>query len=126
MRIMGESLLEEVKNISGENPELCISCGRCTAACPFSKEMDVKPHQIVHLVRINDESVVNSKAIWVCVSCMMCTSRCPRQINVVAIIEAVRLINLRRRREAVDLRKVKELKVLPPIALVGAGRKYTG
>ncbi len=123
---MMEDLAEEVRAISLEDPELCILCGRCTAVCPFADRMDIKPHQIVHMVRIGDWSVVDSEAIWYCVSCLHCSQRCPRKIDVAAIIEALRLINLRKSRFAVDLRGVKELKILPTIALVGAGKKYTG
>ena len=119
-------LAEEVRSISREDAELCILCGRCTAACPFADKMDIKPHQIVHMVRINDWSVVDSKAIWYCVSCLYCTYVCPRKIDVAAIIEALRLMNLRKRKDAIELRGLKELKILPTIALVGAGRKYTG
>ena len=121
-----EDLAEEVRSISKEDTELCILCGRCSAICPFADKMDFKPHQIIHMVRIGDWSVVDSKAIWYCVSCLYCTHRCPRNINVAAIIEALRLINLRKRRDAIELRGIKELKILPTIALVGAGRKYTG
>jgi len=123
---MKENLTKKVYEISREDAELCIACGRCSAVCPFADFMDFKPHQIVHMVRVGDWSVVNSKAIWYCVSCLACTQRCPREINVTSIIEALRLINLRERRDAIELRGVKELKVLPTIALVGAGRKYTG
>ncbi len=121
-----EDLARKVYDISGESVELCILCGRCTAVCPFADRMDIKPHQIVHMIRVGDWSVVDSEAIWYCVSCLACTQRCPREINVTAVIEAIRLINLRARRDAIELRGVKELGVLPTIALVGAGRKYTG
>ena len=123
---MIRDLAEEVRAISGEDAELCILCGRCTAICPFADKMDIKPHQLVHMVRINDWSAAESNAIWYCVSCLYCTHRCPRDINVAAIIEALRLINLRKRKDAIELRGLKELKILPTIALVGAGRKYTG
>ena len=123
---MVSNLTEEIRAISKEDAELCILCGRCTAVCPFADKMDIKPHQIVHMVRVGDRTSIDSNAIWYCVSCMYCTYRCPRDINVAAIIEALRLINLRRRKDAVDLRGVRELKNLPTIALVGAGRKYTG
>ncbi len=124
--IMKKDFTKKVYDICREDAELCIACGRCSAVCPFSDLMDVKPHQIIHMVRIGDESVVDTNAIWYCVSCLACTQRCPREINITAIIEALRLINLRKRKDAIELRGVRELEALPTIALVGAGRKYTG
>ncbi|MEX0568135.1 MAG: 4Fe-4S dicluster domain-containing protein [Candidatus Njordarchaeota archaeon] len=123
---MGRNLYKEVLDISGEDAKICIACGRCTAVCPFADIMEFKPHQLVHMVKMNDIRALETDSIWHCASCFACFQRCPRQINVASIIEALRLLNLRIRKDAVELRGLKELKILPTIALVGSGRKYTG
>ena len=123
---MEYDLAEKIRDITGENVYKCISCARCTAVCPVAIFMDYLPHQVIHLIRLNDKKILDSKAIWYCVSCMYCTERCPRNIDVAKIMESLRAINLRQRKDAVKLREVKELKELPPMALVAAGRKYTG
>lgn len=119
-------LVERIKIMTNENVFKCISCGRCTAICPVAVFMDYKPHQIIHLVRLNDERALESEAIWFCTSCLYCSERCPRDINVAKIMEALRAINLRRRKDAIALRHIKELKKLPPMAIIASGRKYTG
>lgn len=119
-------LSDRIKSLTEENVYECFSCGRCTAICPAAAFMDYKPHQIIHMVSLNDERVLNIDAIWYCVSCMYCSERCPRDIDVARVIEGLRAINLRKRKDAIELRKLKDLKKLPPIALVASGRKYLG
>jgi len=41
-------------------------------------------------------------------------------------MEGLRIMLLRRRKDAIDLRGIKHIKKLPQIALVAASRKYTG
>ena len=65
---------------------------------------------------------------WICASCFTCTVRCPREIDVAALMEAVREISLRENPEKVriaDLPK-ESLEKLPNIALVSNFRKKTG
>ena len=119
-------LVDRIKMMTDENVFKCISCGRCTAICPAAIFMDYKPHQIIHLVRLNDERALESEAIWYCTSCLYCSERCPRDIDVARVMEALRAINLRKRKDVVALRNIKDLKKLPPLPLVASGRKYTG
>ncbi len=94
--------------------------------CPVAPFMDYKPHQIIHLVRLNDKRALNSNAIWFCVSCLYCSARCPRDIDVARVVEGLRAMNIRVKRDVIGFREIKELKKLPSIALVASGRKYTG
>ena len=117
-------LLSKVEELSGENLYACYQCGKCSAGCPMVEEMDLLPNQVILLVKLGDESVVEAKSPWVCAQCYQCGVRCPRDVDIAKIMEAIRLIKLRKNVDHIKLEKVE--KNLPQIAIVSATRKYTG
>jgi heterodisulfide reductase subunit C len=117
-------LLSKVEELSGENLYACYQCGKCSAGCPMANEMDLLPNQVILLVIRGDEGVVDAKTPWVCAQCYQCGVRCPKNVDITKIMEALRLIKLRKNLDHIKLEKVK--KNLPQIALVSATRKYTG
>jgi Fe-S oxidoreductase len=51
----------------------CYQCGKCSAGCPVSPEMDLLPHQLVRLAVLgNMDRIVKSKSIWLCLTCHTC------------------------------------------------------
>lgn len=119
-------LLKRIVRISGENTFACYQCGECSSSCPFVEFMDVMPSQLVKLVQIGDERVLRMRAPWICVSCFNCTRVCPRGVNVAAMMEALRLISLRRGIDAVNLRRIEGIEGIPQIVLIAASRRATG
>jgi len=117
-------LLEKVEEISGENLYACYQCGRCTAGCPMTGEMDLMPNQIILAILRNDESVLDAKTPWVCAQCYQCGVRCPKNVDIAKIMEALREIKLRSNVNYIDLKKIN--KSYPQIAIVAAMRKVTG
>jgi len=84
-----------IKERSGEDVSRCIQCGKCTAGCPISPEMDLQPNQVIHLIQINDhEAVLRSSTIWLCASCQTCSVRCPDNIDVAGIMDSLRKLAL--------------------------------
>ncbi|HDN50276.1 MAG: heterodisulfide reductase [Thermoplasmata archaeon] len=119
------NFLKKVEELSGEKITLCEQCGICTTSCPMVDEMDFTPAGIMRAVQIGDETIIESKAIWVCASCFSCTVRCPRGIDLSKVTEALRQLTLRKNVDHIDLKEVKKEK-LPAIAVVSALRKFTG
>jgi heterodisulfide reductase subunit C len=80
-----------ILGLSGEDVSKCIQCGKCSAGCPISPEMDLQPNQVIHLIQINDlETVLRSQTIWLCASCQTCSARCPEDIDVAQIMDSLR------------------------------------
>jgi len=123
---LSNELYRKIVEISGRNPYLCYQCGTCTAVCPVSVFMDVKPHQIIRYIQLKRIDLEKLKSIWTCLACMACVDRCPRHVDPGIIFEAVRNLVLRRGEDAVDYFKLKDLDKVPTMALIALSRKMTG
>ena len=94
----GSKLAEAVLSESGQNVNLCYQCGKCAAGCPISYEMDYKPSQLIHAIRLGmDDLVFNSKTMWLCSACETCTTRCPQEVDIARVMDAVKITAMRRR-----------------------------
>ena len=75
----------------GSPPEMCMSCGTCSAGCPMTGVEGFDPRKIVRLaLKGRDQELVESKAIWLCTMCGRCEHACPMGINIVSIIRSAR------------------------------------
>lgn len=74
-----------------ENPSLCYQCAKCSTGCPVSEEMDLLPHQIIHLLSLGmDERALRAKTIWMCAGCFTCAVRCPNDIDITGVMDGLR------------------------------------
>jgi len=90
-------LAEEVLLESGQNVNLCYQCSKCGAGCPVSYAMDYSPAQLMHAIRLGlDDIVLGSRTIWLCASCETCTTRCPQDVEVAKVMDATKIIAVRR------------------------------
>ena len=123
------SAAEEIKEISGTNPLKCMKCGKCSATCPSFDEMDIKPHQFVsYVINENIEALVNSASLWKCLSCFACVERCPRDVEPAKLVEAIRLLVIRKQgQNHLKADQIPDLldEDLPQQAIVSAFRKYS-
>jgi heterodisulfide reductase subunit C2 len=118
----------KIEELSKQDLLACYQCGKCSAGCPMANFMDILPNQIIRYAQIGLEyELRSSNAIWLCVSCYTCNTRCPKGVRIAEVIEAVRRVQLRERKDHLDLREVdaETLKEVPPIALIGSLRKFT-
>ena len=127
MELNDKALSEYILELSGTDARRCMQCGRCSAACPAAAKMDLLPHRMVwELLCGHGEALLAAKAPWRCVSCMACEQRCPRGVSPAAVMEAARLVSIRRqggnRLAAETLEHYTD--ALPQQALVAAFRKY--
>lgn len=119
---------EQLLRMSGVNPLRCMRCGKCSATCPNYDEMEYHPHQFVYMVETGDiEPLLNSKSIYKCLTCFACVDRCPRGVEPAKLIEAVRLMAVRK--QGANYLKPEDIPSLidedtPGQLLVSALRKY--
>ncbi|MBQ1947849.1 MAG: 4Fe-4S dicluster domain-containing protein [Clostridia bacterium] len=122
-------LQEDLLRMSGVNPKKCMRCGKCSATCPAYDEMEYHPHQFVSMVDEGDiEPLLSSESLYRCLSCFACIERCPRGVEPAKLVEAVRLVAIRKQGEnhmtANDVPALWE-EDLPQQAIVSAFRKYS-
>lgn len=95
------NLISQVKEIVGEDVNLCYQCEKCTSGCPVSLEMELVPAQIMHASQLNmKEKILKANTIWLCASCETCTTRCPQGIDISAVMDALRIISRREKVKA--------------------------
>ncbi|MEW5898350.1 MAG: 4Fe-4S dicluster domain-containing protein [Bacillota bacterium] len=116
-----------IREISGQNPNLCMQCGTCSASCTGIGKMDFLPRQVLRKLQLGDPGVLQCRSIWVCTACLTCTARCPRGIDIARLMEALRAINLRKGNEVLVLEKIPPelIKEVPQMALTSGFRKLS-
>lgn len=120
--------VKKVEEISGQSLLSCYQCGKCSAGCPMAFAMDLLPNQIIRLVQLGlEEDIARSKAVWLCASCVTCSVRCPRGVDLARVMEAVRLLTLRKNVDYVQVSSIpaETIAKLPQMALVSCFRKHT-
>ena len=121
--------VKKVKELSGQNLQLCYQCGMCSGNCPAVANMDISPRRIIELARLGlDEEIANSKTVWVCASCLACAVNCPRGFDLSKVMEAIRLLTLRKNIDHIRPEDISPQQrcELPQIAMVSGLRKFTG
>jgi heterodisulfide reductase subunit C len=89
------NLITEVDRLSGQKVELCYHCHKCTAGCPIVGAMDYGPDLILRMVSLDQrEHILRSKDIWLCSGCYTCATRCPNDIDIAAVMDALRQISV--------------------------------
>ncbi len=119
---------EQIERMSGVHVLKCMRCGKCSATCPSYDEMEYHPHQFVYMVEKGETAkLMESDSIYKCLTCFACVERCPRDVEPAKVIEAIRLVAIRR--QGMNHLKPDAIPALldedlPQQAIVTALRKY--
>jgi len=120
-------LKDRVVEIAGEDLLSCYQCGRCSASCPFAPYMELIPNMVMRAIQLGLEEVLKVNSPWFCATCLTCKVRCPRGIRIPEVMEALREIQLREKKDYLNPLTVdKDLLVdCPPIGVISGFYKYS-
>jgi len=122
-------LARKVREMSGEDPNMCFQCGLCAGSCPMTGEMEIYTRKVMHMLQLGlADAVLAQRMAYLCASCHTCQVRCPRGIDIPKVVEALRLLTLRAGEnflapEAIPKDRLREM---PQAAVVAGLRKFTG
>jgi heterodisulfide reductase subunit C2 len=122
------AFIDKIESLAGQDLLACYQCGKCSAGCPMAKHMDLPPNQMIRYAQLGlMDDLLASESIWMCASCLTCNSRCPKGVRIAEVIEVLRQMHLRVRKDHMEVRKIapEVLRELPPIALIASMRKFT-
>ena len=81
----------QIAKLAHTSPAACYACGKCSAGCPLSYEMDYQPHQVLRLVQLGlKDEALSCSTIWLCASCITCSTRCPREVDIAQVMDTLR------------------------------------
>jgi heterodisulfide reductase subunit C len=90
-------LIAEIQKISGTDIRSCLQCRKCSNGCPVTGMAKVHPSDIIRGLQLNTgDKIFESDLIWMCASCETCYERCPMKINMAEVMDALRIIAVRR------------------------------
>jgi len=88
-----QGILNQVEERSGVTLRACLQCKRCSAGCPASTEAGSSPAEIIKALQLGaGNEILERDIVWTCLSCGTCFSRCPVQINMGAVMDALRIL----------------------------------
>ena len=123
-----DRMKEQILRTSGVNPLKCMRCGKCSGTCPSYDEMEYHPHQFVYMVETGDiQPLLASQSLYKCLTCFACVDRCPRNVEPAKLVEALRLMVIRKQGENhLHAEQIPAMldDELPQQAIVSAFRKY--
>jgi len=124
-----KGFIEKLEKLSGQNIHQCFQCGTCGGTCPMGDHMDSLPRKIIHMAQLGmEEEVAKLNTCQICASCHACNVRCPRGVDLPRVMEALRLMTLRKNQNFIEPSQLdaETVKECPQIALVAGFRKLTG
>ncbi|MGA7162196.1 MAG: 4Fe-4S dicluster domain-containing protein [Bacteroidota bacterium] len=93
------SLADLLFHTSGVSVQRCYQCGKCSAGCPATSEMDFTPSVVLRLLQTKtkegERKVLGSYAIWLCLACQTCVARCPMEVDLPKAMDVLRAESLR-------------------------------
>lgn len=90
-----QCLINVVEKMSDVDLSTCYQCKKCTSGCPVAKLTQTSPSEIIRRLHLGaGRELLNSDLVWMCLSCETCFARCPMEINIAAVIDALRTLAL--------------------------------
>lgn len=87
------TFLDQIKDLLPKESHLnlCLTCGACSSGCPATGAFSMDPRKFLRMAVLGlDEEIKKTPWVWVCTMCKRCMYVCPMEINIPALVYAVR------------------------------------
>lgn len=85
--------IKRIEELSGVNLRDCYQCGKCAAGCPVASHANLTCRQVIRNLQLGlIEPVLNSDMPWACLGCAVCVARCPQNVNLPALMVAIKRV----------------------------------
>jgi heterodisulfide reductase subunit C2 len=92
------SLIDTVEHISGISVRECLQCKKCSNGCPVAGLTSFGPSETIRRLQLDAvDKLFTNELVWMCVSCETCFARCPMKIDMAAVMDALRIIAVRKK-----------------------------
>jgi heterodisulfide reductase subunit C len=109
---IGKNALLSLKIYQNVNESVfkCYQCGKCSAGCPLSSDMDYPPSQLMRMLQLGfpqlEDKVLKSYTIWLCLTCETCIARCPQEVDIPKIMDFLRGESIRQKKSHPSARDI--------------------
>lgn len=89
--------MDVLQNALRENRAyLCLSCGKCTAVCPVSRQDGgFSPRRLVERATLEeDKGWLSDSDVWKCLTCLRCSELCPGDVHFSEFVRDARSVAL--------------------------------
>jgi heterodisulfide reductase subunit C len=84
-------LIGEIAEAANVNLLDCYQCGKCSAGCPMTDAMDMRPQQVIRHLQLGIlEPALEARGPWICAGCEVCSARCPQNVHITDLMREVR------------------------------------
>lgn len=92
-----KNIISAVENLASVDLSECYQCKKCSCGCPVSGHTQSPPSEIIRRLQLGaGDEILNSDIIWICSSCETCFARCPMEIDLAAVMDALRVLAVER------------------------------
>ncbi len=104
LKCTNTDFVRQVEERSGATVSSCLQCHKCSTGCPVAPEMGLLSSQVMRLIILGEEDeLLKSPSIWLCASCEACTTRCPMDIDIAAVMDALRMMAIEKKLAPADV-----------------------
>jgi Fe-S oxidoreductase len=82
---------EAIRGLGGEDLNLCMQCGTCSAVCPWRNvETEFFIRRLIRFGQLGVEGSESEEVLFGCTTCGRCVDNCPRGVAIIDVVKGMR------------------------------------
>ncbi len=85
---------EAIRALGGEDLNLCMQCGTCSAVCPWRNvESEFFIRRLIRFGQLGLEGAESEEILYGCTTCGRCVANCPRGVEIIDVVKSMRTMS---------------------------------